>query len=128
MKVLETGKRTGKAVNLFIDEAHRFCPQKGSPSSKAPLIDLAQEGRKFGCGLTILTQRSADVDKGILSQCNSKIILKLTNDNDIKQVRASTEYATKKMFDEVQKLRVGEALFTSTLIERPVFIKVDLYD
>lgn len=124
--VLEWGK-AGNGSYLFIDEAQTFVPQKGTPDSKKPIIDLITEGRKFKCGVVLATQRPARVDKDVLSQCNSKIIHKLTNENDIKQVRASTEYSSKQMFDEVQKLRKGEALMVSSEIERPVFIKVDKY-
>ena len=121
----------GKAGNgsyLFIDEAQTFVPQKGTPECKTAIIDLITEGRKFNCGVVLLSQRPARLDKDVLSQCNSKIILKLTNENDIKQVRASTEFSTKAMFDEVQKLRRGEALLVSAVVERPVFIKVDKYE
>ena len=124
--ILEMGKK-GKGAYLFIDEAQTFVPQRGTPECKTAIIDLITEGRKFNCGVVLLTQRPARVDKDVLSQCNSKIIHRLTNENDIKQVRASTEYSSKQMFDEVQKLRKGEALMVSSAMERPVFIKVDEY-
>lgn len=125
--ILVMGKE-GNGSYLFIDEAQTFVPQRGTPECKTAIIDLITEGRKFNCGVVLLSQRPARVDKDVLSQCNSKIILKLTNENDIKQVRASTEFSTKAMFDEVQKLRRGEALMVSASMERPVFIKVKKYE
>lgn len=125
--ILTMGKE-GIGSYLFIDEAQTFVPQRGTPECKTAIIDLITEGRKFQCGVILMSQRPARVDKDVLSQCNSKIILKLTNENDIKQVRASTEFSTKAMFDEVQKLRRGEALLVSAVVERPVFIKVDKYE
>jgi len=119
--------KEGDAYNLFIDEAHRYAPQFGKISSLKPLIEIAGEGRKFNCGLVIMSQRPAKVNKNVLSQCNTHFCLKLTNQNDIRQVKESTEYSTKQMFLEVQRLRIGEALLTSPHIERPVFIMVDEY-
>ncbi len=124
--VLQMGK-AGKPIITFIDECHNYCPQKRNAICKGSIITLISEGRKFGCGVVLASQRPAKVDKDIISQCNTKFCLKLTNENDIKQVRASTEYANKQMFDEVQKLGVGEALLTSPWIKRPVFIMVDKY-
>lgn len=125
--VLTKGK-AGVGSYLFIDEAQTYVPQRGTPECKTAIIDLITEGRKFNCGVVLMSQRPARVDKDVLSQCNSKIILKLTNENDIKQVRASTEFSTRQMFDEVQRLRRGEALLVSAVIERPVFIKVDKFE
>jgi len=124
--ILDLGK-AGNGTYLFIDECHLYCPQQGTPVSKKPIINLAQEGRKFGCGLVIMSQRPAKVDKDVISQCNTKFCLAMANDNDIRQVRASTESATRQMFQEVQKLRRGECLLASPYIERPVFIAVDEY-
>ena len=124
--VLELGKE-GKPLITFIDEVQNYCSQKRKNLSKDAIITLISEGRKFGCGVVIMSQRPAKVDKDIISQCNTKFCLKLTNENDIKQVRASTEYATRQMFQEVQKLSIGEALLTSPWLKRPVFISVDLF-
>ena len=123
-RVLAMGKE-GRPIITFIDEVQNYCSQKRKNISKDSIINLISEGRKFGCGVVIMSQRPAKVDKDIISQCNTKFCLKLTNENDIKQVRASTEYATRQMFQEVQKLQVGEALLTSPWLKRPVFIKVD---
>ena len=124
--VLELGK-TGKSMITFIDEVHNYCPQKKKAISKDSIITLIAEGRKFGCGVVIMSQRPARVDKDIISQCNTKFCLKVTNANDIRQVKGSTEYATTGMFKEVQKLLPGEALLSSPWINRPVFVKIHEY-
>jgi hypothetical protein len=123
-KVLSMGK-AGEGCYIMIDEAHRFLPQKGTPVSKAPLVDLIQEGRKFGCGVVIMSQRPANIDKDALSQCNTTICMKIVNANDVRQVRESTENSSTQMFKEVQRLDKGEALLTSAYMERPVFVKID---
>lgn len=125
--ILDLGK-AGNGTYLFIDESHLYAPQRGTPVSKKPIINLAQEGRKFECGLVIMSQRPAKVDKDVISQCNTKFCLAMANENDIRQVKASTESATRQMFKEVQKLRVGECLLASPYIERPIFIKVRKFE
>lgn len=121
--VLELGK-SGKSMVTFIDEVHNYCPQKKKALSKDSIITLISEGRKFGCGVVIMSQRPAKVDKDIISQCNTKFCLQVTNANDIRQIKSSTEYATTDMFKEVQKLVPGEALLSSPWINRPVFVKI----
>jgi DNA helicase HerA-like ATPase len=123
--VLELGK-AGKPIITFIDEIQLFCPQKRKNVSKDAIINLVKEGRKFNCGVVIASQRPADVDKGIISQCGTNFILKLSNENDIRQVKNSTENSSKQMFQEVQKLQPGEALLTSPWVKRAVFIKIDM--
>ena len=124
--VLELGK-TGRSIITFVDEVQNYCPQKKKALSKESIICLVKEGRKFGCGVVIMSQRPADVDKGIISQCGTKFCLQVTNDNDIRQVRSSTEYATRDMFREVQKLQCGQALLSSPWLKRPVFVAVKEY-
>ncbi len=67
---------------IITEEAHNYCPQQGSTASSKIMRTIASEGRKFGLGLVIITQRAAKVDKNVLSQCNTQIILKITNPND----------------------------------------------
>src|SRR5439155_1318692 len=71
---------------LVVEEAHNFCPQVGQVASSKVFRTIASEGRKFGLGILIVTQRAAKVDKNVLSQCNTQIILKVTNPNDLKAI------------------------------------------
>src|SRR5437773_10048697 len=76
---------------LVVEEAHNFCPQVGQVASSKVFRTLASEGRKFGLGLVIITQRAAKVDKNVLSQCNTQVILKVTNPNDLKPIFAGVK-------------------------------------
>ena len=73
---------------LVVEEAHNYCPERGfgSADSSNILRTVASEGRKFGMGICIVSQRPAKVDKNIISQCNTNIILKVTNPNDLKAI------------------------------------------
>ncbi|MFW6040994.1 MAG: ATP-binding protein [Thermoplasmatota archaeon] len=109
---------------LFAEEAHNFCPQRGKTESSEIFHTVASEGRKFGLGLAIITQRPAKVDKNVLSQCNTQIILKVTNPNDLKAIESSIEGVTKEMKEEIQRLPVGEAIVTGGGLSEPLFLDV----
>jgi DNA helicase HerA-like ATPase len=109
---------------LVAEEAHNFCPQQGKAATSDIFRTIASEGRKFGLGLTIITQRAAKVDKNVLSQCNTQIILKVTNPNDLKTIMASVEGLTAGMADEIQMLPVGVALVTGGNISMPLLVDV----
>jgi len=109
---------------LVVEEAHNFCPQVGQVASSKVFRTLASEGRKFGLGLVIITQRAAKVDKNVLSQCNTQVILKVTNPNDLKAIVASVEGLTAAMADEIQRLPVGVAIVTGGGIQMPLLVEV----
>lgn len=109
---------------LVVEEAHNYCPQQGKVSSSKILRTIASEGRKFGLGLMIITQRAAKVDKNVLSQCNTQMILKVTNPNDLKAITSSVEGLTPGMADEIQRLPVGVALVMGGNIQMPLLVEV----
>ncbi|MFW3145413.1 MAG: ATP-binding protein [Thermoplasmatota archaeon] len=109
---------------LIVEEAHNFCPQSGPGITSAILRTIASEGRKFGLGLTIVTQRPAKVDKNVLSQCGTQMILKVTNPNDLKAVIASFEGLDARMSNEIQNLPVGVGLLVGGNISTPILVEV----
>lgn len=109
---------------LIIEEAHNFIPQQGKALSSRILRTIASEGRKFGLGLCIISQRPAKVDKNVLSQCNTQIILKVTNPNDLKTIGDSVEGLTRSSLEEIQRLPVGVALITGANISFPLFVEI----
>ena len=109
---------------LFAEEAHNFCPQQGKIESSDIFQTIASEGRKFGLGLALITQRAAKVDKNVLSQCNTQIILKVTNPNDLNAIEASVEGITKDMKEEIQRLPVGEAIVSGGGLSEPLIVDV----
>ncbi len=109
---------------LFAEEAHNFCPQQGKIESSEIFQTIASEGRKFGLGLGIITQRAAKVDKNVLSQCNTQIILKVTNPNDIRAIESSVEGITKDMTEEIQRLPIGEAIISGGGLSEPLIVDI----
>ncbi len=109
---------------LVVEEAHNFCPQQGLVACSKVFRTIASEGRKFGLGLTVITQRAAKVDKNVLSQCNTQVILRVTNPNDLKAICASIEGLTVGMEEEIQRLPVGTAIVTGGGVSMPLFVEI----
>lgn len=109
---------------LVVEEAQNFCPQGSSTITSEVMRSIASEGRKFGLGLCVLTQRPARIDKSVLSQCGTQIILKVTNPNDLKAVISSVEGLDPRMSDEIQMLPVGQAIMVGGGIAFPLILDI----
>lgn len=111
---------------LIVEEAHNYCPERGfgTAVSGSILRTVASEGRKFGMGLCIVSQRPAKVDKNIISQCNTNIILKVTNPNDLKAIINSVEGLTNQTYREIQRLPIGVALISGAGLQLPVMTEI----
>jgi DNA helicase HerA-like ATPase len=109
---------------MVVEEAHNFCPQQGMAMCSKVFRTIASEGRKFGLGLMVITQRPAKVDKNVLSQCNTQIILKVNNPNDLKAITASIEGLTDGMEEEIQRLPIGTAIVTGGGVSMPLFVEI----
>ncbi len=121
-------RKVGKIPPLFflIEEAHNFAPERGFGNriSTKILRTIASEGRKFGLSLCVVTQRPARIDKSVLSQCNTQIILKVTNPNDLKAIAQSIESFTQDLEEEIKQLEPGKALIVGEAVEQPIFVEV----
>jgi DNA helicase HerA-like ATPase len=117
-----------KIPELFflVEEAHNFCPERGfgDALSSNVLRTIASEGRKFGFRLGVVSQRPARIDKNILSQCNTQIILKVTNPNDLRAISHSIEGFTSGMESEIRQLPVGHALVVGDCVEQPITVEI----
>jgi DNA helicase HerA-like ATPase len=127
-KKLFDDRKAGKIPPfLFIvEEAHNYCPERGfgNAVSSDILRTVASEGRKFGMGLCIVSQRPAKVDKNIISQCNTNLILKVTNPNDLKTIVQSVEGLTSQTFREIQRLPIGVALISGASLQMPIMTEI----
>lgn len=78
-------ERQRDPVLLVCEEAHRYVPNKGEAQyreAQDAIRRIAKEGRKYGLGLMLVSQRPSDVESTVLSQCNSWVVLRLTNGQD----------------------------------------------
>jgi DNA helicase HerA-like ATPase len=119
-------RKRGKIPPLFLvlEEAHNFCPQQGQAASSRILKTIASEGRKFGLGLCVVSQRPARVDKSVLSQCAAQLILQVTNPLDVRAIAQSIEGLTDGMTETIQGLPVGTCLVTGGGFATPLFCEV----
>ncbi len=125
MALFELRKRNKiPPMMLVVEEAHNYVPQQGMAASSKILRTIASEGRKFGLGLCIISQRPAKIDKNVLSQCNTQIILRVTNPNDLRAIGNSVENLTKGSLEEIQRLPIGVALVTGGNISMPLFVEI----
>ena len=101
------------------------CPERsfGEVKSSSILRQVLAEGRKFGLGVAIVSQRPARLDKTVLSQCNTQIIMKVTNPNDLRSISSGVEGITSETEGEIINLHVGSALIAG-IADTPLFIQV----
>jgi hypothetical protein len=72
----------------------------------------------------IISQRPARVDKNVISQCNTQIIMRVTNPNDLKALSKGLEGMTSDLEEEIKRLPAGVAMLVSNEIERPITVDV----
>jgi len=111
-------------VFIFVEEAHRFIPAEGSTYSSRIIKKIAAEGRKFGVFLVLITQRPSKIHSDALSQCNSQIIMRLTNPHDQNAVSNSSERLSETLMADLPGLNTGEAIVVGEMTHAPVMLSV----
>jgi hypothetical protein len=115
-------------VLLLLEEAHNFAPAKANTPAEDRAItntrQIAQEGRKFGVGLILISQRPSRLDETTLSQCNSFIIMRMVNPADQNFVRRVIESLAEEEANLLPDLDVGEAILSGQLINFPVLVRM----
>jgi DNA helicase HerA-like ATPase len=113
-----------------IEEAHNFIPGRLEGEQDVPSLPvirrIATEGRKYGMGLILISQRPNRVDATILSQCNSFIVLKIINPSDQNYVRNVVESIGEEDAKILPDLATGEALVTGECVNFPMLVKIEL--
>jgi hypothetical protein len=109
---------------VVLDEAHRFVPEGGDTPAHRTLSMIAKEGRKYGTGLMLVTQRPSEIDSAILSQCGSMIALRLTNSADRSKVSAAVPDDLGGLVDQLPSLRTGEGVFLGEVMPIPSRVRV----
>jgi uncharacterized protein len=113
---------------FLLEEAHNFAPaQPRSDAEKRSITttrQIAQEGRKFGVGLVIISQRPSRLDETTLSQCNSFVIMRMVNPADQSFVRRVIETLGEDEAKLLPDLDVGEALLSGQFINFPVLVRI----
>jgi len=111
-------------IYVLLEESHKFIPRDGATLASDVINKIAAEGRKFGLFLTLITQRPSKVHPDTLSQCNSQIVMKLTNPEDQDAVRKSSERMSHELIGDLPGLNIGEAVIVGEVTPAPVMVKV----
>lgn len=128
-KVWQTREEREKDPVLFIcEEAHRYVPNHGEAQYKEAqdaIRRIAKEGRKYGLGLMLISQRPSDVEATVLSQCNSWIILRLTNSTDQEHVSKFLPDSLVGLTKMLPSLTRREAIFVGEAAALPSRIRIN---
>lgn len=115
-------------VLFILEEAHNFAPAQASTPAERRAVtstrQIAQEGRKFGVGLVLISQRPSRLDETALSQCNSYVIMRMANPADQNYVRRVIETLGEDEARMLPDLDVGEALLTGQFVNFPVLVRI----
>lgn len=116
----------------LIEEAHTFIPSGREASGAVPSLDtirkLITEGRKFGTGLLLVTQRPSRVDETILSQCNSFLILRLVNPRDQNFVKQIMENLSEQDSRMLPGFGPGQGVISGQAVRFPLLVKIRMDD
>jgi uncharacterized protein len=117
---------------VAVDEAQNFAPeqQTGWLTRTRPSFDaifaIASEGRKFNVGLVVSTQRPARVNKDILSQCNTHLIFRVANVEDLAAIAGSFEAASRPLLEELPGFDTGVCVVGGTGVGMVTRVQVPL--
>src|SRR6185312_12555957 len=115
-------------VTLVCEEAHRYVPVNsalGFEPCKRAIAKIAKEGRKYGASLCIVTQRPAEIDPTILSQCNTVFALRMSNERDQAIVASAVADTGSGLLEFLPSLGEREAIAFGDGMALPVRIKFD---
>ena len=122
------GERGGLEFPVFmvLEEAHILASSTLNTRSRYWISRIAREGRKFGLGLCLVTQRPKALDSNALSQANNMIILRLVEPGDQRHVQQASESLSSDLVEQLPSLNVGEALIMGKMIPVPALVKIRL--
>jgi hypothetical protein len=125
----------GKQRPLLIvyEEAHAYLPKGGSTQFIAGYAGRAvrrvfKEGRKYGVGAIIVSQRPSELDETILSQCGTFFALRLSNADDQSRIKSTVPDALSGLIDILPALRTGEALVLGEAVQIPSRVRLPLIE
>jgi DNA helicase HerA-like ATPase len=113
----------GHPVFTLFEEAHRFAPD-GDSQALSIIRQVNSEGRKFGIGTGLISQRPSKLDQTVLSQCGTQITMQIKNPNDQQAIRDSVEGAGAAVLDELPGLTKGQAVISGDAVNTPVLTKI----
>ncbi|HUZ30878.1 MAG TPA: helicase HerA-like domain-containing protein [Xanthobacteraceae bacterium] len=115
-----------RPILIVMEEAHRYLSKETDGPARRMVQRVVKEGRKFGIGAMIVSQRPSEVDDTILSQCGTFIALRLSNDTDRNRVKAALPDSLTGVVDTLSVLRTGEAIVAGEAARLPIRCRIAL--
>jgi len=113
---------------LLYEEAHKYVPKSDLVkfrASRSAIERIAKEGRKYGVTLGIVSQRPSEISETIFSQCNSFVVMRLTNPDDQNYVKKLLPDTMGNMTDMLPSLKAGDALLVGESIVIPSLVHIN---
>jgi hypothetical protein len=110
---------------LVLEEAHSYLKAGENSISSRTIQTIAKEGRKYGVGLLLVTQRPTELDETVLSQCGTLIALRMTNKGDRGHVSSAVQDELYDMVALLPSLRTGEGLIMGEGVKIPSRVKFE---
>lgn len=124
--------RGTKSLHLIIDEAHNILSESSVRESESwrdyrleVFEEIVKEGRKFGCFLTIASQRPSDISGTIISQLHNYLIHRLVNDEDLYAIRKHISFLDSSKHEMIPILTQGQCICSGIFVEFPVNVQVE---
>ena len=115
-------------ILLMCEEAHAYIPRAGDSQfsgSRKSMERIAKEGRKYGVGLAVVSQRPHEVSETVLAQCGTFICLRITNPDDQSYVRSLVPESEGDLVSVLAGLGRGEALVLGEAVPLPTRLQFD---
>ena len=111
---------------VVMEEAHRYLGKETDNLARTMVQRIVKEGRKFGIGAMVVSQRPTEIDETILSQCGTFIALRLSNSADRNKVQAVLPDSLSGLMDSLPVLRTGEAIIVGEAAKLPIRCRITL--
>lgn len=121
-KLPEGGRE--RPLLIVLEEAHTYLAEEKSGAALA-VRRIAKEGRKYGVGLMVVSQRPSEIDPTILSQCGTIFAMRLANERDRGHVMSASSDNLKGLFEMLPILRTGEAVIVGEAVSLPIRALID---
>ena len=108
---------------IVLEEAHSYLDPR--QIAAVAVRKIAKEGRKYGIGMMLVSQRPAEIDQTILSQCGTIFALRLSNSTDRGHVKGAASDNLEGLFAMLPVLRTGEAIIVGEAVNLPVRTLID---
>ncbi|MFQ6025657.1 MAG: helicase HerA domain-containing protein [Nitrosopumilaceae archaeon] len=117
--------RFSSPVFVIIEEAHVFIPKGEYSHTKYWASKIAREGRKFGLGLGIVSQRPRNIDPNVLSQMGSLAVMKIVQEDDQRQIATAAESINKDLISQLTSLNIGDAILVGQWVNLPSIVHIE---